>query len=119
MSYANMTAGCGSRGGRASLLRDATVSQRTARSMSGKPIVAAIDMGYGHLRPAAALADHLGTQVLQMDRPPLGDGRDLEFWERARDLYEPLTRFSQLPGLGPWMRAVLNTITASPSPWPP
>ena len=81
-------------------------------------IVAAIDMGYGHLRPAAALADHLGTQVLQMDRPPLGNGRDFEFWERTRKLYEPLTRFSQLPGLGPWMRAVLNTITAIPSPWP-
>src|SRR5260370_13433532 len=118
MSYANMTWGCASRGRPASLLTDATVSQRAARSMSGKPIVAAIDMGYGHLRPAAALADHLGTQVLQMDRPPLGDGRDLAFWERTRELYEPLTRFSQLPGVGPPMRAVLNTITAIPSPWP-
>jgi UDP-N-acetylglucosamine:LPS N-acetylglucosamine transferase len=86
--------------------------------MSAKPLVAAIDMGYGHLRPAAALADHLGTQVLQMDRPPLGNGHDLEFWDRTRDLYEPLTRFSQLPGLGPPMRALLNTITAIPAPWP-
>jgi hypothetical protein len=83
-----------------------------------KPIVAAIDMGYGHLRPAAALAGELGTEVLQMDRPPLGDGRDLAFWERTRELYEPLTRFSQLPGVGGPMRALLNTVTAIPSPWP-
>src|SRR5215469_4501687 len=83
-----------------------------------KPVVAAIDMGYGHLRPAAALAGHLGTEVLQMDRPPLGNGRDFEFWERTRELYEPLTRFSQLPGVGGGMRALLNTVTAIPAPWP-
>ena len=86
--------------------------------MSTKPILAAIDMGYGHLRPAAALSGVLGTDVLQMDLPPLGNQQDREFWERTRKLYEPLTRFSQLPGLGPPMRALLNTITAIPSPWP-
>src|SRR5712692_4656702 len=85
--------------------------------MRPRAVVAAIDMGYGHLRPAAALADQLGTEVLHMDRPPLGDARDRHFWERIRDLYEPLTRFSQLPALGPPMRALLNTITAIPSPW--
>jgi hypothetical protein len=83
-----------------------------------QPIVAAIDMGYGHLRPAAALADYLQTQVLQMDQPPLGNAQDHRFWERTRNLYEPLTRFSQLPGIGPPMRAVLNTITAIPAAWP-
>src|SRR5471032_2164998 len=83
-----------------------------------QPIVAAIDMGYGHLRPAAALADYLQAQVLQMDKPPLGDAHDHRFWERTRTLYEPLTRFSQLPGIGPPMRAVLNTITAIPDAWP-
>jgi hypothetical protein len=83
-----------------------------------QPIVAAIDMGYGHLRPAAALADYLQTPVQQMDLPPLGDERDRKFWKRARELYEPLTRFSQLPVLGPPMRAVLNTVTAIPEPWP-
>jgi hypothetical protein len=83
-----------------------------------RPIVAAIDMGYGHLRPAAALADLLGTKVQQMDRPPLGDERDRRFWDSNRKLYEPLTRFSQLPGVGGPMRALLNTITAIPDPWP-
>jgi len=86
--------------------------------MGARAIVAAIDMGYGHLRPAAALADYLGTEVLQMDRPPLGGEKDQRFWNRNRELYEPLTRFSQLPGVGAPMRALLNTITAIPQPWP-
>ena len=90
----------------------------SARATTPAPIVAAIDMGYGHLRPAAALADYLGTEVLQMDRPPLGADKDRRFWDRNRELYEPLTRFSQLPGVGAPLRAVLNTITAIPQPWP-
>ncbi len=86
--------------------------------MTTRAVVAAIDMGYGHLRPAAALADFLGTEVQQMDRPPLGALKDQRFWDRNRERYEPLTRFSQLPGVGAPMRAVLNTITAIPQPWP-
>ncbi|HTO98849.1 MAG TPA: hypothetical protein VMK66_17485 [Myxococcales bacterium] len=81
-----------------------------------KPVVAAIDMGYGHLRPATALADQLGAEVRSMDAPPLGEARDREFWDGVRRFYEPLTRFSQLPGLGPPARALLNAITAIPPP---
>src|SRR5438309_624565 len=33
-------------------------------------------MGYGHLRPAHALADFLGGRVLEADRPPLA-GSDI------------------------------------------
>ena len=83
-----------------------------------RPLVLAIDMGYGHLRPAAALADYLKTNVREMDRPPAGNADDLRFWERTRKLYEPLTRFSQLPLVGPAMRSVLEAITAIPEPWP-
>lgn len=86
--------------------------------MSARAVVAAIDMGYGHLRPAAALAGYLDTEVLPMDRPPLGGEVDQRFWKSNRELYEPLTRLSQLPGIGPPMRALLNTITAIPEPWP-
>jgi hypothetical protein len=83
-----------------------------------KTIVAAIDMGYGHLRPAAALADHLGTEVLQMDRPPLGHRRDRAFWNPIRTLYEPLTRLSQIPAIGLPLRPLVNAITAIPPLWP-
>ena len=86
--------------------------------MPARAVVAAIDMGYGHLRPAAALAGFLGAEVLHLDRPPLGSETDARFWESTRELYEPLTRFSQLPGIGGPLRALLNTITAIPSPWP-
>jgi hypothetical protein len=86
--------------------------------MTQAPVVAAIDMGYGHLRPAAALADHLGTQVLEMDRPPLGHDRDRAFWNPVRSLYEPLTRLSQIPAIGLPLRPILNTITSIPPLWP-
>jgi len=81
-------------------------------------IVAAIDMGYGHLRPAAALAEHLGTEVLQMDQPPLGHKRDRAFWNPIRNLYEPLTRLSQIPAIGLALRPLVNAITAIPPLWP-
>ena len=80
----------------------------------GKPVVAAIDMGYGHLRPAAALAEELGTEVLAIDAPPLGGPEDRAFWDSIRRLYEPVTRFSQIPGIGLPARMLLNLITAIP-----
>jgi len=77
-------------------------------------LVAAIDMGYGHLRAAAPLADALGVPLLRMDLPPLGDARDFRLWQRTRTLYEPLTRWSQLSGIGRPLRAVLRRITDIP-----
>jgi hypothetical protein len=79
-----------------------------------RPVVAAIDMGYGHLRAAAPLADALGVPLLLMDRPPLGQARDAWFWWRTRALYEPLSRWSQVPGLGAPLRELLARITAIP-----
>src|SRR5437660_1744484 len=79
-----------------------------------RPIVAAIDMGYGHLRAAAPLADALGVPMLRMDLPPLGDARDAWFWRRTRAVYEPLTRWSQIGLVGAPLRALLGRITAIP-----
>jgi len=78
------------------------------------PVVAAIDMGYGHLRAAAPLADALGVPMLRMDLPPLGDARDAWFWWRTRAFYEPLTRWSQAGLFGAPLRALLERITAIP-----
>ena len=41
-----------------------------------KPIVVAIDMGYGHLRPAHAIAQQLGVPVFDVDRAPLATAQD-------------------------------------------
>jgi len=51
---------------------------------------------------------------LLMDRPPLGQARDAWFWWRTRALYEPLSRWSQVPGLGAPLRELLTRITAIP-----
>jgi hypothetical protein len=77
-------------------------------------LVAAIEMGYGHLRAAAPLADALGVPLLRMDLPPLGDARDFRLWRRTRALYEPLTRWSQVSAVGAPLRAVLRRITDIP-----
>ncbi len=80
-----------------------------------RPIaVVAIDMGYGHLRAAYALADALGTPVLEIDRPPLAGPNETARWRRARSGYEALSRLSQVPLLGRPTRRLLEAITAIP-----
>ena len=81
--------------------------------MSGpavKPIVVAIDMGYGHLRAAEPLARMLDTQVLEADRAPLADDEEQALWGRARRLYEGWSRLSQAPIAGP-LRYALDALT--------
>ncbi|MFL5367099.1 MAG: hypothetical protein ACJ781_16650 [Myxococcales bacterium] len=85
---------------------------------SKRPVVVAIDMGYGHLRAAISLADLLGVPLQRMEEPPLGDARDAKFWGRTRELYEALTRFSQLPAVSRPLGALVQAITAIPPPWP-
>jgi UDP-N-acetylglucosamine:LPS N-acetylglucosamine transferase len=77
------------------------------------PTLVAIEMGYGHLRPAHALAGELRVPVLEADRPPLAGAGEQELWARVRHLYEGLSRISA----GPWGRAlpgVLDGITHIP-----
>ena len=76
--------------------------------------VVAIEMGYGHLRAAHALADALGAPVLELDRPPLADAEETARWRRVRSGYEALSRLSQVPLLGRPMRRLLESITAIP-----
>jgi hypothetical protein len=84
------------------------------RSHPLRPVVAAIDMGYGHLRAAAPLADALGVPMLRMDLPPLAAPVDARLWWRTRAFYEPLTRWSQSGAAAAPLRAVLARITAIP-----
>ncbi|HYZ89659.1 MAG TPA: hypothetical protein VE620_10215 [Myxococcales bacterium] len=84
------------------------------RSRPVQPVVCSIDMGYGHVRAAAPLADALGVPMLRMDLPPLGGSVDSRLWWRTRALYEPLTRWSQSGAVAAPLRAVLARITAIP-----
>lgn len=79
-----------------------------------EPVVAAVSMGYGHLRPAAALADALGTTVVHADRPPLAVDGEARLWERTRRLYEATTRWSSFPYVGVPLRAVVAGFTDIP-----
>lgn len=78
------------------------------------PLVASVEMGYGHLRPAHALATELGCEVVRADRPPLADEDDLRLWTASRRFYEAASRLSQLPLAGPLLKPVLEAVTAIP-----
>src|ERR1700753_54465 len=81
---------------------------------SAPPIIVAIDMGYGHLRPARSLATLLGGEVLHADRAPLADLEEQRRWGNLRRVYESISRISGLPWIGPPLRTVLNTATHIP-----
>lgn len=78
------------------------------------PLVVALDMGYGHLRAAHALAEALGTEVMLADRPPLAEGDELVLWATSRRFYESVSRLSQLPVIGGPLRGLLHAITDIP-----
>ncbi|TAM56209.1 MAG: hypothetical protein EPN53_02020 [Acidobacteria bacterium] len=86
-----------------------------ADRVPSRPItVVSIDMGYGHLRAAHALADALATPVLEIDRAPLAGPGEEGRWRRVRVGYEALSRLSQVPLLGRPTRRLLEAITAIP-----
>lgn len=76
-----------------------------------EPLVVAIDMGYGHLRPAHAIAERLGVAVHEVDRPPLSRESDARKWSWVRSYYENLSRASQWPAVGAPLRGLLNAVT--------
>lgn len=74
------------------------------------PLVVGIDMGYGHMRAGAALADALGTELLSCDQAPLADAADQKRWRRWRRFYEWLTRTSA-KRIGAPLRPLLRSMT--------
>jgi hypothetical protein len=83
-----------------------------------KPVVVAADMGYGHLRAAAPLADALGAPVLQVDRAPIVAPGEEKLWRRVRGAYEVVSRLSQIPVIGAPLRSGLEAITDIPRLYP-
>jgi hypothetical protein len=79
-----------------------------------RPLVLAVDMGYGHLRAAVPLAAALGTDVIYADQAPLADAEEQREWMRTRRFYEVTTRLSQVPVVGAPLRAVLEGVTHIP-----
>jgi hypothetical protein len=80
--------------------------------------VVAINMGYGHQRPARSLATRLGGEVYEADRAPLADQEEQKRWAAIRRFYENVSRISSLPWIGTPFRTVLNTVTGIPPLYP-
>jgi hypothetical protein len=71
-------------------------------------------MGYGHLRPAHALAEHLGTDLLEADAPEVAGPDEARLWARSRRLYEATTRWSGIPLVGAPLRMLVERYTHIP-----
>ena len=87
-------------------------------AQAAKVAVVAIEMGYGHLRPARSLGRELNVEIMHTDRPPLADAEEQRRWQSTRRLYESMSRVSGIPWLGPPLRGVLNSITDIPNLYP-
>lgn len=81
---------------------------------SPEPLVASVEMGYGHLRAAWSLARALGAPLLRADRPPLAGPDEERLWSTSRRFYEGVSRASQLPLLGAPFRPLLQGVTSIP-----
>ena len=86
---------------------------------AGNVALVAVDMGYGHLRAAHALAPALATPVLELDHPPVASPAEQRRWGRVRAWYEALSRASQLPVVGGPLRRLLEAITFIPRLYAP
>ena len=86
--------------------------------MTNSPFVASVSMGYGHLRPAYAIAQYMETHVEKIDGPPWTSQLDQTYWHRTRNAYEGISRASQAPLIGGLFRTVLDTMTGIPSLYP-
>ena len=90
-----------------------------ALRLDNPPPVVAVRMCYGHLRAAAALADHWGTEIVEADREPNADVTDRLVWSLARRGYHALSRLSQR-GVGHAMlEKLLDRLTAIDDREPP
>jgi hypothetical protein len=78
------------------------------------PLVVALNMGYGHLRPAHTLAEHLGTELLEADGPAIAGPDETRLWARTRRLYEATTRWSSVPMVGAPLRMLVERYTHIP-----
>jgi len=89
-----------------------------ARPSPAPVAIVAIEMGYGHLRPARSLSMQLDVEVMHTDRPPLADPEEQRRWQATRRLYESMSRMSGIPWVGTPLRGLLNSITDIPNLYP-
>lgn len=80
-----------------------------------RPAVASVTMGYGHLRAAYPIAEHLGVEVLAVDEPPIAEPKEVRLWTLVRRMHEVLSK--PMPFLGPLdrpARGLMDAVTMIP-----
>ncbi len=78
------------------------------------PVIAAAEMGYGHLRAARPLAERLGTGLTYVDRAPFATRAERALWDAVRFAHSWSSRGSELPVVGPTVRSALDSVTMIP-----
>jgi len=89
-------------------------TEPTPGHQGAKPLVVAVDMGYGHLRAARPIARALGVGISLVDGPPLAGPEERRVWDRVRTAYEWTSRASQFPYVGRPFRWALDSVTDIP-----
>lgn len=97
---------------------DAPDAPLGARPAKTPPALVGINMGYGHLRPAFALATYLEAEVLDADRPPLASAEQARAWALVRQVYEATSRASALPKWARPFKGLLDRATHIPKLYP-
>lgn len=87
-----------------------------AHAAKAKPLVVAVEMGYGHLRAAYTLADAFGVDVVRVDLPPFAGRAETRLWKTALHAYAMLSRGSEQPIWGAAAQWALGKITAIAPP---
>lgn len=74
-----------------------------------KAWIVAVDMGYGHQRTAYPLV-HLafGKKIINANRYKRIPQKDKAIWERARRIYEFISRLKRIPLIGGWIFSLLD-----------
>ncbi len=81
---------------------------------STAPRIVAVDMGYGHLRAAKALADAAGVPMIEADRAPAAGPLERAVWSAARRGYGLLSRAAGSPRGRTTARPLLDALTGIP-----
>lgn len=68
-----------------------------------KAHVVAVDMGYGHQRPAHAIRHLSNDELLTANNYPGIPEKDTHIWSSSRKFYEMVSRFKKVPLIGGWI----------------
>lgn len=72
------------------------------------PQLVAVDMGYGHQRALAPVADLLQVSVINANNYPGITAQDKKRWQAMQSGYEAVSRFQKVPLFGPIAFAIMD-----------